>query len=200
MHLSGNARSMLAAERTALNFLQRMSGIASLTRRFADAAGRHGVRILDTRKTTPTLRILEKHAVLCGGGDNHRFGLYDRVLVKDNHRKLWKRGPRPGLQHAVAAARENAPGVLIEVEIEDREDLEAVLGAAPDWILLDNMPLAEMRACVELCRGRCRVEASGGIDLDSIEAVAGTGVDAVSLGCLTHSAPAADLSLEISGE
>lgn len=194
LRVKGKARSILAAERVALNFLQRMTGIATLARRFVDRARPHGARILDTRKTTPTLRALEKYAVRCGGGANHRMGLYDRILIKDNHRALWRR--RGTLEEAVRAARKRFPKLEIEVEVESLRDLQSVLRARPDWVLLDNMPLARMRRCVRLCRGRCRVEASGGITLKNVAAVARTGVDAVSVGALTHSAPAADLSLE----
>jgi nicotinate-nucleotide pyrophosphorylase (carboxylating) len=194
LRVDGKARSILAAERVALNFLQRMTGIATLTRRFADKARTYGVTILDTRKTTPTLRVLEKYAVLCGGGANHRMGLYDRILIKDNHRALWRK--RGTLEECVRAARERFPGMEVEVEVEGLSDLKSVLRARPDWVLLDNMPVARIRQCVRLCRRRCRVEASGGITLKNITAVARTGVDAVSVGALTHSAPAADFSLE----
>jgi nicotinate-nucleotide pyrophosphorylase (carboxylating) len=195
--IAGRARAILAAERTALNFLQRMTGIATLTRRFVAKVERHGAVVLDTRKTTPGLRFLEKYAVRCGGGTNHRMGLYDRVLVKDNHRRLWK--GRGDLGAAVREARERFPGLAVEVEIESESDLREALSAAPDWVLLDNLGPGKLEQFVEMCRGCCRVEASGGITLDNVEAVAQTGVDAVSLGCLTHSAPAADLSLEMDG-
>jgi len=197
MELEGKARSILVAERTALNFLQRMTGIATLTDKFVSKARPHGVAILDTRKTTPTLRKLEKYAVLCGGGENHRMGLHDRVLVKDNHRRLWCEAGSGGLDAAVEKARAEFPGVPVEVEVESEAELEAVLKASPDWVLLDNMSADQLRRCVEICGGRSRVEASGGIDLDNVEEVARTGVDSISLGCLTHSAPAADLSLEV---
>jgi nicotinate-nucleotide pyrophosphorylase (carboxylating) len=192
----GPARGVLAAERTALNFLQRMTGIATLTRRFVERARPFNVAILDTRKTTPTLRILEKYAVRCGGGTNHRTGLYDRALVKDNHRALWRRGGR-SLADAVRQARSLYPELSVEVEVENEDELGDVLPAGPDWVLLDNMEPEQLRRCVALCAGRCRVEASGGITLANVEAVAATGVDAISLGCLTHSAAAADLSLEV---
>lgn len=200
MELQGPARSLLAAERTALNFLQRMSGIATTTRRFVQLAARNGVDVLDTRKTTPTLRVLEKYAVLCGGGRNHRMGLYDRVLIKDNHRVFWRRAGGGSLADAVRAARERHPGVPVEVEVESEKDLEDVLAASPDWVLLDNMPPERMGACVDRCAGRCRVEASGGLTLENIVPVLRTGIDAVSLGALTHSAPAADFSLEFCDE
>ena len=197
MTIRGSARSILTAERTALNFLQRMSGIATLTSVFVDKARRHGVMILDTRKTTPTLRILEKYAVLCGGGRNHRFGLFDRFLIKDNHRRLWGHGQAARLGDAVHQARKRFPGLPVEVEVESEAELRSALDGKPEWILLDNMAPARLRCCVKICAGRSRLEASGGINLRNISRVAATGVDAVSLGCLTHSAPAADLSLEI---
>ncbi|MEI6969895.1 MAG: carboxylating nicotinate-nucleotide diphosphorylase [bacterium] len=196
MTIRGPAASILTAERTALNFMQRMTGIATMTAGFVARARCFGVKILDTRKTTPGLRVLEKYAVLCGGGTNHRMGLYDKVLIKDNHRILWNRAHAGDLGAAVKAARKNSPGLEIEIEVEDEKELVSALAGRPDWILLDNMKPATMRRCVKLCAGRSRLEASGGITAANIDAVARTGVDAISLGCLTHSAPAADLSLE----
>lgn len=194
--VQGNARAILTAERTALNFMQRMSGIATLTRRFVDAVAAHEVMILDTRKTTPTLRPLEKYAVRCGGGYNHRMGLYDRVLIKDNHRKLWSRDHAGRLDLAVQAARKQYPGLEIEVEVENEIELQSALQAAPEWILLDNMTPAQLARCVGQAAGRSKLEASGGVALETVAAVAASGVDAISLGCLTHSARAVDLSLE----
>ncbi len=199
LHVKGKARSILAAERVALNFLQRMTGIATLTRQFVQKAKPHGVQVLDTRKTTPLMRVLEKYAVVCGGGSNHRMGLYDRVLIKDNHRAFWKRSRRGSLAEAVVAARRRSPGLAIEVEVESESDLKAVLKASPNWVLLDNMPVARIRRCVQICAGKSRIEVSGGVTLKTIERIARTGVDAVSVGALTHSAPAADLSLEFCG-
>ncbi len=196
MTISGKAASILAAERTALNFMQRLSGVATMTARFVDCAGPHGTRILDTRKTTPGYRRLEKYAVKCGGGQNHRFGLFDQVLIKDNHRRLWRDGAAGGLDAAVEAARAHAPNLPVEIEVESEAELQEALKASPDWVLLDNMDPEQMARCVRLCKGVCKTEASGGITFDTLEAVASTGVDAVSLGCLTHSAPAVDLSLE----
>jgi nicotinate-nucleotide pyrophosphorylase (carboxylating) len=198
MIVEGRARSILTAERTALNFLQRMSGIASLTAQFVAHAKKHGVTILDTRKTTPNLRILEKYAVLCGGGKNHRFGLFDRFLIKDNHRRLWRRGKAARLDEAIFQARKRFPGIPVEVEIENEAELKSALKAKPEWVLLDNMTPIRLRKCVKICEGRSLLEASGGINLSNVASVAATGVDVISLGCLTHSAPAADLSLEIS--
>ncbi|MBI2441752.1 MAG: carboxylating nicotinate-nucleotide diphosphorylase [Lentisphaerae bacterium] len=194
MRVTGKARAILAGERTALNFLQRLTGIATLTAQFVAKVRPYGTRILDTRKTTPLWRALEKYAVRCGGGTNHRMGLYDQVLIKDNHLRLLRRG---GLAEAVRTARRRCPGAPIEVEVETLSQLEQVLAARPDWILLDNMTPAQLRRCVRLCQGRARLEASGGITLANVKAVAATGVQAISLGCLTHSAPAADLALEI---
>jgi len=197
MSVSGRARGILTGERTALNFMQRMTGIATLTRAFVEKATPHGVSILDTRKTTPTLRVFEKYAVLCGGGTNHRMGLYDRAMIKDNHRNLWREGDASRLDLAVAACRSRFPGIAVEVEIENEAELRSALEAGPEWILLDNMSPGEMRRCVEIVAGRARVEASGGITLETVAEVAASGVDAISLGCLTHSAASADLSLEI---
>jgi len=198
VRIKGHARGILTGERTALNFLQRMTGIATLTRRFVDKVKPYGTTILDTRKTTPGLRALEKYAVLCGGGRNHRIGLHDRFLIKDNHRRLWRKGKAARLDEAVATCRGKYPGIEVEVEVESEAELESALTARPEWVLLDNMSAARLRRCVRLCAGQARLEASGGITLANVEAVAATGVDAISLGCLTHSAPAADLSLEIS--
>ena len=192
----GKARSILAAERTALNFMQRMCATATLTRAFVDATKRYGTLILDTRKTTPGLRVFEKYAVLCGGGANHRMGMYDRVLMKDNHRRLWKGGDSSALDEAVRAARAKFPRLKVEVEVESLEECASALRAKPEWIMLDNMSVADMRRCVRMCRGISKTEASGGITLDRAREVAATGVTAISLGCLTHSAGSADLSLE----
>ncbi|MBR2838685.1 MAG: carboxylating nicotinate-nucleotide diphosphorylase [Kiritimatiellae bacterium] len=192
----GRARSILAAERTALNFMQRMCATATLTRRFVEATRRYGTLILDTRKTTPGLRAFEKYAVVCGGGANHRFGMYDRILMKDNHRRLWRGGDPDALDQAVAAARRAFPRLAVEVEVESVRECASALRAKPEWIMLDNMPVADMRACVRMCRGVSKTEASGGITLDRAREVAATGVTAISLGCLTHSAGSIDLSLE----
>ena len=197
MRVRGPARGILTAERTALNFMQRLSGIATLTARFVAAVGDSGVMILDTRKTTPGFRALEKYAVRCGGGSNHRMGLYDRVLIKDNHRRLWGGGDPLALDAAIREARRRFPEVPVEIEVESEDELRTALSESPDWILLDNMGPDALRRCVTICGGRSRLEASGGITLESIAGVATTGVDAVSLGCLTHSAPSVDLSLEI---
>ena len=196
MVIEGSARGILAAERTALNFMQRMSGIATMTRQLVNKTAKYGVSILDTRKTTPTLRILEKYAVSCGGGENHRMGLFDRVLIKDNHISFWKQKNDGSPAGAVRVAREKYPSLQIEIEVESMEDLKEALKASPDWVLLDNMKPRLLRECVKLCKGLCKVEASGGITPDNVAEVAETGVDAISVGFVTHSAPAADFSLE----
>ena len=196
MSFKGKARSILAAERTALNFMQRMCATATLARKFVDATKRYGTMILDTRKTTPGLRVFEKYAVLCGGGTNHRMGMYDRILMKDNHRRLWRGGNPDELGKAVVAARKAFPGLAVEVEVETLRECRSALEARPEWIMLDNMSVADMKKCVKLCKGISKTEASGGITLERARAVAATGVDAISLGCLTHSAPSVDLTLE----
>ena len=196
LRFRGRATSILTAERTALNFMQRMSGTATLAHRFTEAVAAYGTMILDTRKTTPGLRKFEKFAVRCGGGANHRFGLFDRILMKDNHRKLWLGGDPDRLDLAVEAARRAYPQLAVEVEVESVEECRSALRAKPEWIMLDNMDCDMMRVCVGLCRGISKTEASGGITIERAAEVAATGVDAISLGCLTHSAPAVDLSLE----
>jgi nicotinate-nucleotide pyrophosphorylase (carboxylating) len=195
LSISGSARAMLIAERTALNFIQRMTGIASMTRRYVEEAGNPKVLILDTRKTTPTLRTFEKYSVVCGGGTNHRYGLFDRVLIKDNHLAHWTR-EGGSLAGAVTESRKKYPDLLVEVEVDTIEQLKAVLPARPDWVLLDNMTLSELREGVKLCKGICKTEASGGVNLKTIRAIAQTGVNAISVGALTHSAPSADLALD----
>jgi len=197
MTIAGRARAILTGERTALNFMQRMCGIATITAEFVEKVKGYGVDILDTRKTTPCLRVFEKYAVLCGGGTNHRMGLHDMVLAKDNHRKLWRETTGCDLATAVQTARDKFPGVPIEVEVETIAEVEDVLAMGPDWILLDNMAPGDIAESVKLIDGRCRVEASGGITIENVEEVARTGVNAISLGCLTHSAPSVDLSLEM---
>lgn len=191
--LRGNLRAILGAERVALNFLQRMSGIATLTRRFAEAVAGLNVRILDTRKTAPGLRVLDKYAVRAGGGLNHRFGLYDGILVKDNHIRA-----AGGVESAVRLLRRSSsPMVKIEVEITSVSQVEEALGAGVDIIMLDNMTPAEMAGAVRLINRRALVEASGGVTLENVRQIASTGVDYISVGALTHSVRALDMSLEI---
>ena len=197
VEVRGGARSILTAERVALNFLQRLSGIATLTRQFVDGVGKSKARILDTRKTTPGLRALEKAAVVAGGGANHRFGLYDMALVKDNHLMA-----APGFSNLTAAVqriRRERPDIRIEVEADRLEQVRAFLEIEGiDVILLDNMAPAEMREAVALGKKKgVKFEASGGVTLKNIRQIAATGVDYVSVGALTHSAPAVDLSLEL---
>lgn len=199
--LAGSARAILTGERTALNFLQRLSGIATLTRQFVDLVARASVpvkpKILDTRKTTPTLRVLEKYAVAVGGGENHRMGLFDAVMIKDNHRVILARlGPK-ALGDAVRAARKNHPHAPVIIEADTLEHVEEALAAGADQILLDNMTPDELREAVALVAGRAKTEASGGIRLDTVADIAATGVDYISIGALTHSARAVDFSLEI---
>src|SRR5579863_2617638 len=190
--VAGDARALLAAERTALNFLGRLSGVATSTARAVAAVEGTGARVLDTRKTTPGLRALEKQAVAAGGATNHRHGLYDAVLIKENH--IASAG---GITAAVRAARANAPGLALEVEVRDAREIEQALAAGAPRLLLDNMSLDQLRAAVAQVAGRAELEASGGVTLETLRAVASTGVDFVSIGALTHSAPALDLSLLI---
>ena len=198
LRFRGPAAAILTGERTALNFMQRMCGIATLTRRFVAAVREFGTQVLDTRKTTPGLRLFEKYSVRCGGGVNHRFALYDRILMKDNHRRLWAGNDPDRLDLAVQAARERFPNLVVEVEVETIQELQSALRARPEWVLLDNMSCEMMAECVKLAKGISLTEASGGITLERARDVAATGVDALSLGCLTHSAPAVDLALESS--
>lgn len=191
--LKGEARAMLTAERTALNFVQRMSGIATRTAEYVEAVRGTKARIVDTRKTAPGLRLLDKYAVRAGGGANHRFGLYDGVLIKDNHLRC-----AGGVTAAVRAARAAASHLLrIEVEAETLEQAQEALAAGADAVLLDNMALDTMRQAVELAAGRALVEASGGVTLETVRHIAECGVDLISVGELTHSAPALDISLEV---
>jgi nicotinate-nucleotide pyrophosphorylase (carboxylating) len=187
----GLARALLTAERTALNFLQRMSGIATLTRRFVDAAGGR-IAVLDTRKTTPGLRAIEKYAVRCGGGTNHRQRLDDGVLIKDNHKRL-----AGGVGPALARVKAAQIDVPIEVEVETLDELDAALAAGATRILVDNFETEDIRTAVERCGARAVVEISGGVTLDRLPELAETGAAFVSVGALTHSAPAVDLSFEV---
>ena len=189
--VDGPAAALLAAERTALNFLQRLCGIATATRRHVDAAAGR-IAVLDTRKTTPLLRELEKQAVRAGGGRNHRFGLFDLVLIKDNHVRL-----AGGIGAAIARARAAAPGVPIEVEAQTVEEAGDAAGLGADIILLDNMTTGDIRRAVALVGGRAKTEISGGVSLERIPELAATGADYVSVGALTHSVTAADISFEI---
>ena len=195
LEIRGSAASILTAERSALNFLQHLSGVATQTRRFVDAIAGTKTRILDTRKTLPGLRAMQKYAVRCGGGVNHRFGLYDRFLIKDNHLALMGTGKR--LAEAVRAARMLDPDAVLEVEVDHLEQIPEILALGVDVLLLDNMSLDEMRACVALVGGRVPTEASGNMTLERVADVAQTGVDFISVGALTHSVQAIDFSLEL---
>ena len=187
----GRAAALITAERTALNFLQRLSGIATLARQFVDLAAAR-ITVLDTRKTTPLLRVLEKYAVRAGGAVNHRFGLSDGILIKDNHIRL-----AGGVIEAVTRMRRDSRGLPIEVEAQSLEQVDAALASGADIILLDNLSTADIISAVNRCRGRARTEISGGVTLARLPELAATGADYVSVGALTHSAPAADLSFEI---
>ena len=192
--IGGPARIILTGERTALNFLQRLSGIATMTRRFVDAVAGTSASILDTRKTTPGWRTLEKAAVKAGGGENHRFGLFDMVLIKENHIEI-----AGGVTEAIKRVREsNTKGLRVEVEVRNKEELRAALDAGCDIVLLDNMDVQGIRECVRVIKQRApeiKTEASGNMTLDRVKAVAETGVDYISVGALTHSVNALDLSL-----
>lgn len=193
--ISGNARAILKGERTALNILQRLSGIATLTRQFVDAVQGTNARIVDTRKTTPHLRLLEKYAVKCGGGFNHRFGLYDGILIKDNHIALMG----GDILQAVQRARASAPHTLrIEVECASLNQVQQAIEAGADGLLLDNMSVDELQQAVQIAQGKVQfLEASGGVNLQTVRAIAETGVDLISVGALTHSAPILSMHLEM---
>jgi nicotinate-nucleotide pyrophosphorylase (carboxylating) len=189
--IQGRAAALLTAERTALNFMQRLTGIATLTRQFVDAAADR-ITILDTRKTTPLMRVIEKYAVRAGGGVNHRFGLSDGILIKDNHVRL-----AGGVCNAVARMRASQPAMAIEVEAQRLSEVAEALQAGADIILFDNLSTADIIEAVQQCRGRAKTEISGGVTLARIPELAATGADYVSIGALTHSAPAADISFEM---
>jgi len=196
LEVNGSVRSILTAERVALNFLQQLSGVATITRRYVDAVAGTKARILDTRKTTPGLRALEKAAVVAGGGQNHRFGLFDMVLVKDNH--LAADTELEHLQNAIRRCRAENPGLRIEIEADTLDQVRRFLTLmGVDVILLDNMTLDELTEAVQLAGGRVQLEASGGVNLTTVAGIAATGVDFISVGALTHSAPAIDYSLEL---
>lgn len=190
-YVTGSARALLSGERTALNFLQHLSGIATLARQFVKASG-GTITVLDTRKTTPTLRALEKYAVRMGGATNHRMSLNDGVMIKDNHIRL-----SGGIARAVAQVRAFGAKPIIEVEVETLKQVDQALEAGADILLLDNMGIDEIREAVRRSRGRAKTEISGGVTLDRMPELAGTGADFVSIGALTHSAPAVDISFEI---
>ena len=189
--VTGRARALLTAERTALNLLQRLSGIATLTAAYVQAANGR-ITVLDTRKTMPTFRALEKYAVRCGGGTNHRFGLDDAILIKDNHKRL-----AGGITPAVTRALTAATGLRVEVEVETLDELDEALAAGATSVLLDNFTTYDLRRAVERVAGRARIEVSGGVTRERVPEIASTGADTVSVGALTHSAPAVDVSFEL---
>jgi len=196
LEIAGPARALLSAERVALNFLQRLCGIATLTAQFVDAVKGTPAQILDTRKTTPGWRRLEKYAVACGGGRNHRFGLFDMVLIKDNHLAALKHESPNAIAAAVQRARAQYPNLKVEVEADTLDQVEQAVAAGADIILLDNMNLVQLRLAVQKIKGRALAEASGGVNLAGVRAIAETGVDFISVGALTHSARAVDIGLD----
>ena len=196
LEIAGPARALLSAERVALNFVQRLSGIATLTAQFVDAIKGTPAQILDTRKTTPGWRRLEKYAVTCGGGRNHRSGLFDMVLIKDNHLAALKNESPNAIAAAVQRARAKYPGLKVEVEADTLEQVEQAAAAGADIVLLDNMNLVQLRLAVQKTKGRALTEASGGVTLAGVRAIADTGVDFISVGALTHSARAVDIGLD----
>ncbi len=196
LEVTGSSRSILVAERVALNFVQRLSGVATATRQYVDRVEGTTTQILDTRKTTPGWRTFEKYAVACGGGTNHRLGLWDMVLIKDNHLAALAGEAPNAIAAAVARARRLYPALRVEVEADTLEQVGQAVEAGADTILLDNMSLADLRKAVALVAGRAKTEASGGVRLDTVRAIADTGVDFISVGALTHSARSVDLGLD----
>jgi len=196
LEVVGSSRAVLSAERVALNFIQRLSGVATATAQFAAAVKGTSAKILDTRKTTPGWRRFEKYAVACGGGKNHRLGLFDMILIKDNHLVALQNEKPNAIAAAVARAREKFPKLKVEVEADTLEQVAQAVAAGADIILLDNMTPAQLRQAVKIVRGRARTEASGGVNLKTVRAIAGTGVDYISIGAITHSARAVDIGLD----
>ena len=196
MKISGSARAILTAERVALNFTQRLSGVASATAQFVKAIKGTRAEILDTRKTTPGWRRFEKYAVTCGGGKNHRIGLYDMILIKDNHLAALRDEKPNAIAAAVKRARKKFPKLKVEVEADTLEQVEQAADAGANFILLDNMSLIQLRLAVQKVKGRAQTEASGGVNLASVRSIAETGVDFISVGAITHSARAVDIGLD----
>jgi nicotinate-nucleotide pyrophosphorylase (carboxylating) len=196
LKISGPTRAILTAERVALNFVQRLSGVATMTAKYVDAVRGTKAKVLDTRKTTPGWRRFEKYAVACGGGTNHRIGLFDAILIKDNHLAMLRNEPPNAIEAAVRRARQKYPTLAVEVEADTAQQVEQALFAGADIILLDNMDAQQMRTAVGWIAGRAKTEASGGITLANIRGVAETGVDFISVGALTHSARAVDIALD----
>lgn len=196
LKISGSSRAILSAERVALNFVQRLSGVATATAEFVKAVRGTGAHILDTRKTTPGWRRFEKYAVACGGGKNYRIGLYDMVLIKDNHLAALRHEKPNAIAAAVARARKKFPKLKVEVEADTLKQVAQAADAGADIILLDNMPPAQLRQAVKMIGGRAKTEASGGVNLKTVRAIAQTGVDFISVGAITHSARAVDIGLD----
>lgn len=196
LKISGPARAILSAERVALNFVQRLSGVATLTAQFVEAVRGTNTKILDTRKTTPGSRRFEKYAVTCGGGKNHRLGLFDMILIKDNHLAALRNEKPNAIAAAIFRARKKFPKLKIEVEADNLEQVQQAIAAGAEIILLDNMSLKQLRAAVKIAKGRAKTEASGGVNLKTVRAIAKTGVDFISVGALTHSARAVDIGLD----
>jgi nicotinate-nucleotide pyrophosphorylase (carboxylating) len=196
LEMEGPARAILTAERVALNFIQRLSGVATLTAQFVEAIKGTGAQILDTRKTTPGWRRFEKYAVTCGGGRNHRHGLHDMVLIKDNHLAALKSESPNAIAAAVQRSRAAYPELKVEVEADTLEQVEQAVAAGADFVLLDNMNVIQLRLAVQKCKDRAKTEASGGVTLASVKTIAETGVDFISVGALTHSARAVDVGLD----
>lgn len=196
LEVTGPARALLTAERVALNFLQRLSGVATFTSQFVEAIRGTRAAILDTRKTTPGWRELEKYAVRCGGGQNHRFGLWDMILIKDNHLAALRDARPNPIAAAVQRAREKYPTLKVEVEADTLEQVNQAMAAGADIILLDNMSLEQLREAVRMVNGRARTEASGGVNLQTVRGIAETGVDYISVGAITHSARSVDIALD----
>jgi nicotinate-nucleotide pyrophosphorylase (carboxylating) len=196
LKISGPAHAILSAERVALNFVQRLSGVATATAQFVAAVRGTNARILDTRKTTPGWRRFEKFAVACGGGKNHRLGLYDMILIKDNHLAALRQEKPDAISAAVACARKKFPKLKVEVEADTLKQVSQAAAAGADIILLDNMDLKQLRAVVKIVNGRAQTEASGGVNLKTVRGIAQTGVDLISVGAITHSARAVDIGLD----
>jgi nicotinate-nucleotide pyrophosphorylase (carboxylating) len=196
LKISGPSRALLSAERVALNFVQRLSGVATATAQFADLVKGTRAKILDTRKTTPGWRRFEKYAVACGGGKNHRIGLFDMVLIKDNHLVALQNAKPNAIAAAVMRARQKFPKLAVEVEADTLEQVAQAADAGVDIILLDNMTLVQLRAAVKIIGGRAKTEASGGVNLKTVRGIAKTGVDLISVGAITHSARAVDIGLD----
>ena len=196
LKISGSSRAILSAERVALNFVQRLSGVATATAQFAEAVRGTKAKILDTRKTTPGWRRFEKYAVACGGGKNHRIGLFDMILIKDNHLVALRNEKPNAVAAAILRARKKYPKLKVEVEADTLAQVAQAADAGADIILLDNMTTAQLRQAVKIIRGRAQTEASGGVNLKTVRAIAATGVDFISVGAITHSARAVDIGLD----